>query len=360
MGTTDSITLTRVLTTAAGWHASDVHFIIGNQPTLRIDGKLKILEDEEIVAPELIEAIAAIVLNDQQRQQLAQQKDVLAAYSLNPQIRFKVTAVYQRGSLALSLHLIPATVRRLGDLQLPAPVSRFPALTKGLVIITGPYGSGKTTTMNAIVDAINATRAANIVTVEQPIEYLFVNNKSLIEQREIGRDAISAEQAIVAASREDVDVIVVSEANSASVLEALLNAAEASRLVLTTMATDSVIGTIDKILNSFPAADLPKIRTQLSAVLAGVVSQRLLPKVGGGQVAVADVMVPTPPIRAVIRDGALVQLANVIQTSREAGVVSFDRQLAQLVQAGTISAADAVQNAQDPSMIKTASRSPST
>lgn len=351
MGTTDSITLTRILTTAAGWHASDLHFVVGNQPTLRVDGKLKTLEDEQIVTPEFIESVTAIVLNDQQRTQLAAQKDVVAAFSLNPQVRFKVTAVYQRGSLAIALHFIPSTIRRLEDLQLPPPVSKFPSLTKGLVIITGPYGSGKTTTMNAIVNAINETRAANIVTVEQPIEYLFVNNQSLIEQREIGRDALTSEQAILAASREDVDVIVVSEATSASVIEALLNAAEASRLVLTTMATDSVIGTIDKILNSFPSADLPKIRTLLSSVLGGIVSQRLLPRVGGGEVAVAEVMVPTAPIRAVIRDGALVQLANVIQTSRGSGLISLDRQLAQLVQSGTITLEDAMQNAQDPTVL---------
>lgn len=357
MGTTDTITLNRVLTAAAGWQASDIHFVVGNPPTVRVDGQLKILEDEQIVTPEFIEGMAGVLLNDQQRQELAAKKDLVAAYSLNPQVRFKVTAVYQRGSLAISLHLIPTTIRRLESLQLPEAVKEFPNLTKGLVIVTGPYGSGKTTTLNALVNAINETRAANIVTVEQPIEYLFVNNKSLIEQREIGRDALTAEQAIVAASREDVDVLVVAEANSGSVIEALLNAAEASRLVFTTMATDSILGTIDKILNSFPASDLPKIRTQLAAVLAGIVSQRLLPKVGGGQVVVAELLVPTSPIRAVIRDGALVQLANVMQTSRVAGAASLDRQLAALVQNGTIALEEALQNAQDPSTFKTLTRS---
>lgn len=348
MGATDSISFNRIVTTATGWQASDIHFVVGNQPTVRIDGKLKLLEDEQLVTPEFIEVVTKTLLTEPQRQQLVNQKEISAAFSLNPQARFKVTAIYQRGSLAISLHVIPSTVRRLGDLSLPPPVTGFAALTKGLVIVTGPYGSGKTTTLNAIVNAINETRSASIVTIEQPIEYLFVNNKSLIEQREVGRDALSIEQAVIAASREDTDVVVISEATTPSVIAAALDAAEASRLVLTTMNTDSVLGTIEKILNSFPSTDASKIRTQLASVLAGIVSQRLLPKIGGGQVAVAEVMVPTPPVRAVMRDGALFQLNNVLQTSRESGLVSLDRALAQLVKTGIINVADALQNAVDP------------
>ena len=352
MGATDNITFNRVLTTAAGWHASDLHFIVGNQPTVRIDGKLKTLEDEQIVTPDFIDIVAKTVLTEQQRQQLTTQKEITTAFSLNSQARFKVTAVFQRGSLAISLHVIPTNVRRLEDLQLPEVVKSFATMTKGLVLITGPYGSGKTTTLNAVVNAINETRAATVVTIEQPIEYLFVNNKSLIEQREIGRDALSVEQAVIAASREDTDVIVIAEASSPSVISAALDAAEASRLVLTTLNTDSVLGTIEKILNSFPSTDVAKIRTQLSSVLVGVVSQRLLPKIGGGQVAVAEVMMPTPPVRAVIRDGALFQLNNVLQTSREAGLVSLDRSLAELVKSGIITPEDAAQSAIDPAAIR--------
>ncbi len=350
MGATDTITFTRILTTAAGWHASDIHFVVGNQPTVRIDGKLKALEDEQIVAPDFIEVIVKTVLTEPQRQQLLTQKELTAAFSLNPQIRFKVTAVYQRGSVAISLHSISSAVRRLEDLNMPPAVATLAQLTKGLVVVSGPYGSGKTTTLNAIVNAINESRSATIVTIESPIEYLFINNKSLIEQREVGRDALSAEQAIIAASREDIDVIVVSESNTASVIAASLDAAEASRLVLTTMATDSVMGTIDKILNSFPSAEESKIRTQLASVLVGIVSQRLLPRVGGGQVAVAEIMIPTPPVRAVIRDGALFQLSNVLQTSRGSGVLSFDHTLVKLVQSGVITLEDAMLNAQDPNV----------
>lgn len=352
MGATDTITFNRILTTAAGWHASDLHFVVGNQPTLRIDGKLKLLEDEQIITPDFIEVIEKLILTEAQIQQLQTQKEVTTAFSLNPQARFKVTAVYQRGSVALSLHVISSTIPRLQDLGFSEVVTTLTTLTKGLVLVTGPYGSGKTTTLNAMVAAINDSRATTIVTIESPIEHLLLNSKSLIEQREVGRDALSYEQAIVAANREDIDVIVVSEASSPSVIAACLDAAEASRLVLTTMTTNTVLGTIEKVLNSFSADEAAKVRTQFANVLAGIVSQRLLPKIGGGQVVVSEVLIPTAPVRAVIRDGALFQLANVLQTSREGGHVSLDRSLQQLVADSVITQEDAMINAQDPNMFK--------
>lgn len=352
MGATDSITLNRILSTAAGWHASDLHFVIGNPPVVRVDGKLVTLDDEPICSPEFIESVGATLLTDDQRRQLLERKEVAVGFSLNQEIRFKVSAVYQRGSLAITLHFIPTKAKRIEELGLPESVLEFTTMSKGLVLITGPYGSGRTSTLNAIITHINQNRAANIVTIEQPIEFQFVNDKSIIEQREVGRDALTPEQAIITASREDVDVIVVAEANSPAVIMAMLDAAEASRLVMSTMSTDSVLVTIEKILNSFPAEDIVKVRTQLSAVLAGIVSQRLLPKVGGGQVVVAEIMIPSAPIRSVIRDGALTQLANVLQTSRQGGSISFDRSLAKMVKDGMITKEDAMLNALDPSSLR--------
>ncbi|MBI3572734.1 MAG: Flp pilus assembly complex ATPase component TadA [Candidatus Kerfeldbacteria bacterium] len=356
MGATDSITLKRIITTAASWRASDLHFIIGSPPMLRVDGKLVPLENETNISPEFMTTVVATLLTTEQRQRLDEKKEVIIATSLNPQLRFKISVLYQRGGLAVSIHFINSTMKSLRDLGLPPAVQEFSQLPRGLVLITGPYGAGRTTTMNAIINDINQTRNASIVTVEQPIEYLFVNNKSMIEQREVGRDALSAAQAITMASREDIDVIVVSEASGAEVLGAILEAAEASRLVISTMNTSSVLATIENIFNSFPAGDLAKVRNQLSNVLAGIVSQRLLPRVGGGVVVVAEVMIPTPPVRAVIRDGALFQLSNVLQTSREAGLVSLDRSLAELVKARTIALEDALASAQDPATVKALSK----
>jgi twitching motility protein PilT len=352
MGSTDTITLNRILTTAASWHASDLHLLVGSAPIIRVEGKLKNLEDEEIISADFTEAVVGTFLSEEQRQRLDREKELVISSSINPQVRFKVSVYYQRGSLALSLHFVSSKPARLSDLGLPAAVTDFAKLNKGLVLVTGAYGSGRTSTVNALIHEINETRNVNIITIEQPIEYLFVNNKSVVEQREVGRDALSFEQAISTASREDVDVIMVSETETRPVLAAILDAAEASRLVISTMNTDSVLATIEKILNMFPAGEQAKTRTQLSNVLAGIVSQHLVPKIGGGVVLVVDVIIPTPPIRAVIRDGALVQLANVLQTSRQAGLVSLDRSLAQLVAAGTISNEDALVHAQDPASFK--------
>lgn len=356
MGSTDTITLNRILTTAASWHASDLHLLVGSAPVIRVEGKLKTLEDEQIVTADFLEAAVGTFLNPEQRQRLEHEKELVVSASINPQVRFKVSAYYQRGGLALSLHFVSSKPAKLTDLGLPNVVMNFAKLTKGLVLITGPYGSGRTTTVNALVHEINETRNANIVTIEEPIEFLFVNNKSVIEQREVGRDALTFEQAIMTASREDVDVIMVSETESQPVLAAILDAAESSRLVISTMNTDSVLATIEKILNTFSTGEQAKVRTQLANVLAGLVSQHLVPKIGGGVVLVADVMIPTSPIRSVIRDGALVQLANVLQTSRQPGLVSLDRGLAQLVTQGTIALEDAIAHAQDPSTLPAAAQ----
>lgn len=356
MGTTDTITLNRILSTAASWRASDLHFIVGSAPILRVDGRLVTLEDEQPVSPDFMDDIVAILLTDEQRQALATNKEIAVAYSFNPQIRFKVSAYYQRGSLAVTLHFIGTTVKRVAELGLPEAANQLATLTHGLVLVTGPYGSGRTTTMNALINEINQARSANIVSIEQPIEHLFINNKSIIEQREIGRDALSVEQALTTASREDVDVIVVSEAAGRGVIGGMLDAAESSRLVISTMNTDSVLSTIEKIINTFPADEVPKARVQLSNVLAGIISQRLLPKIGGGLVPVAEVMIPTAPIRAVIRDGALFQLQNVLLTARDAGMISMDQSLVGLVREGTILLEDALAHAKDPHYVRSQSR----
>jgi len=356
MGATDNIALSRILSQAAGFRASDLHLVIGTQPTVRLDGKLVTLDTEPIVTADFMVSALATLLTDDQRQRLTSDKEIIAAVTLNAQLRFKLTAFYQRGNISISIHFIGTTAAKLADLQLPEVVQGFVSLTKGLVLVTGPYGSGKSTTLTALVNEMNNTRSANIVTIESPIEFLYVNNRSIVEQREVGRDALTFEQAIIAATKEDVDVIVVSEADSPSVMKAMLDAADAGRLVLSTMNSDSPLATIDAILNGVPTAEMPKVRTKLAATLAGIVSQRLIPRIGGGLVLVADILIPTPPVRSVMRDGALVQLANTLQTSRAPGIPNFDRTLAKLVADGSIKLEDAMANAHDPAVVQAASR----
>jgi len=351
-----SIILQRILTTAAEYRASDLHLTVGNPPILRVDGKLVALEQEQVVTPDFMDAVAETILTPDQRTELEKDREIVVAFALEDRIRFKVSLFHQRGFLAASLRLITNELKSLKELGLPPAVQQFAQLTKGLILVTGPFGSGRTATMAALVNEINRTRTAHIVTIEKPIEHLYVNNMSFIEQREVGRDTKSITQALETASREDVDVIVVSEMEEPEVIEAVLTAAESSRLVISTMNTDSILKTIEMIATNAPSEYEVKIRTQLAGTLMGIVSQRLLPKVGGGRVLVAEVMVPNAAIRAVIRDGALYQLANLLTTSREEGTISLDRSLAQLVKSGDILLDDALMHASDRNNLKLLTR----
>lgn len=354
--TSDTIVIDRVLTRVAEYKASDVHLTAGNPPILRVDGKLVPLGDEGIITPDFLERFSELLLNDEQRQELAEKKELVIATTWQKRARYKVSFFHQRGALSASLRLIAPQIRSLSELGLPRIVEQLAQLEKGLVLITGPFGSGRTGTAAGLIDAINQTRAEHIITIEKPIEQIFVNNRSVIEQREVGRDTLSFVQAINTASREDVDVIFVSEMEEPDVIEAVLGAAESSHLIISTMNTDSIVRTVEKILTSFPEEQALRIRVQLAATLQAVVSQRLLPRVGGGRIVVAEVMVPTAPIRAVIRDGQLYQLTNLLQTSREAGMISLDRSLAELVRTGEILVDDALAHAVDRNNLKMLTR----
>lgn len=342
METTDALAIERIITTASEYGASDLHLSAGNPPIIRTDGKLVALEGEPIVTPDTLETLLGMLVSKEQRQALERDRELVLSATLRTQLRIKANLYYQKGTLAASIRFIPSRIRSVRELGLPPIIERFADLRKGLVLFTGPFGSGRTATLAAIIDAINANRPAHIVTIEKPIEYLYIPQKSIIEQREVGRDATSFDAAFAAASGEDVDVIVVSEMEEPRVVRGALAAAAASRLVLSTMNTDSVLRTIERIFYSFPSEELPQIRAQLAEALEGVVSQRLLPRVGGGRIAVAEILMPTSAVRSILRDGALFQLQTILQTSREAGMMSLDRSLAELIKTGEILLDDAL------------------
>lgn len=343
-----TIAIDRILATAAQYGASDCHLSPGTPPILRVDGRLVALEGESIVTPDFVAEVAQDLLTPDQRQRLERDRQVVGTIARANKARYKTSFFYERDVLAVALRFLSPKLRTLKDLGLPPVVQTFAQLERGLVLITGPFGSGRTTTAGALIEEINRTRSEHIVTIEQPIEFLFGNVQSVIEQREVGRDAVSFEQALEAAAREDVDVIFVSDMDSPSVIQAVLDAAESSRLVISTMNTDSVLQTIEKMVTSFPEDEVRRVRVQLAGTLQGIVSQRLLPRVGGGRVAVAEVLVPTPPIRSVIRDGQIAQLANIVATARgEAGTTSLDRALAELVKTGEVQVDEALAHALD-------------
>jgi twitching motility protein PilT len=356
MATNIDLTISRVLSTGAEYKASDLHLTVGNPPILRVDGKLLPLQDEQIITPDFMETFSEAILSAEQKKELKENKELVLAVNMPNKTRYRVNLFFQKGVLAASLRFIPQTIKNIKELGLPQIVEDFAKLTKGLVIVTGPFGSGRTATVASLINNINKTRAVHIMTIEKPIEYIFVNNKSIIEQREVGRDTKSFEQALNTASREDVDVVMVSEMEEKEIIEAVLNTAESSRLVISSMNTDNVLKTIEKIINSFSPQEEEKIRVQLSETLQGIICQRLLPRVGGGRIIVAEVMIFTPPIRTVIRDGALYQLQNIIQTTREEGTISLDRSLAELVKTGEILMDDALAHASDRTNLKMMTR----
>jgi twitching motility protein PilT len=350
--TQGGLAIAHLLSTVAERKASDLHLTVGNPPILRIDGKLNTLAEEAIVTPDFLEDVVKTMLSPDQRRALEERRELTVAYQFENRARFKANVYHQKGFLAVSLRLIPATIPSIAELGLPAIVETFAELERGLVIVTGPFGSGRTTTIAALIQSINQKRSEHIVTIERPIEYLFLNNQSVIEQREVGVDTVSIEQALTTASHEDVDVVMVSELEDADAIRAALTAVESGRLLLTTMTTESAVKTIEKLLLSFNTTELPQVRKQLAENLRGIVSQRLLPRVGGGRIVVAEVLIPNEPIRSVLRDGVLYQLQNILHTSREEGMVSLDRALAELVKAGVVLLDDAMQFTSDRAALR--------
>ena len=345
--TNEQIEINRILTSVAEYNASDLHLSVGNVPTVRIDGELTPLREEQVITPEFLEKLTLFLLDERQKQELEKEREIIFSYNFQNRIRFKINLFYQEGYLSASLRLINSNIKTLLELGLPRAVDQVTKLSKGLVIVCGPFGSGRTSTLAAILNEINNTRDEHILTIEKPIEYIFMDNRCIVEQREVGRDTHSFERALQSAFPEDVDVIMVSDMKNKTVIKNAFDLAEGGRLVFGGMDTDSAVKTIEKLINSFDAQEQHQARVQLSEALSGIIVQRLLPRVGGGRILVAELLIPTPPIRAIIREGNLLQLSNVMQTSREDGMISLDRSLAELVKTGEVLLDSAMQYAVD-------------
>lgn len=350
--TNEQIEINRILTAVAEYNASDLHLSVGNVPNVRVDGELFPLRDEKVVTPDFMNKLSLFFLDEKQKGILKKEKEIIFSYNFQNRIRFKVNIFFQEGYLSASLRLIPTTIKTLKELGLPKAVERVSMIQKGLVIVCGPFSSGRSSTIAALINEINNSRSEHILTVEKPIEFIFNDNQSIIEQREVGRDTNSFEQALKSAFREDVDVVMVSELKSKELIKSALDIAEGGRLIYATMETDSSIKTIERIINSFKKEEQNQIRVQLAEVLEGVIVQHLLPRVGGGRILVAEVLIPTSAVRSIIREGGIYQLENVLQTSREEGMISLDRALAELVRTGEIHLKNALQHAVDKNNLK--------
>jgi len=334
---------------------SDLHLSVGRYPTVRIDGRLVPLDKKEILsAKDTFELVTSILTKERAEAFLAEQEMDLSYELDEGNTRFRVNAFFQRGSVGASFRLISSRIRTLEELNMPSSVYDFTKPAQGFVLVTGPSGHGKSTTLAALIDRINMEKFKHVITIEDPIEYVYTQNRCMIDQREVGTDTKSFANALRAIFREDADVILVGELRDWETISTAITAAETGHLVFATLHTNSAAQTIDRIIDSFPASQQNQIRAQLSGNLLGVVSQRLIPRVGGGRVPAVEIMKANSAVKNLIRENKIHQLDLVINTSADEGMVSLNSSLSRMVKEGEISIEDAVTyttNANDLKML---------
>ena len=316
--------------------ASDLHLQVDLPPMLRVDGSLRPVDDVGVLDAGEVEKLIFSILDDDQKEILLKDKEVDFSFAFGTYGRFRVNAFHERGNLAAALRLIPAQIRTLEDLKMPKIVTEFTKFPRGLVLVTGPTGSGKSTTLAAMVDRINTDRACHILTIEDPIEYAHHSKKSIVVQREIHYDTYSFSAALRSSLRQDPDVVLIGEMRDLETISAAVTIAETGHLVLATLHTNSAAQSVDRMIDVFPPHQQQQIRIQLAGMLQGIVSQRLVPGIGGGRVVAAEILVATGAVRNIIREGKTHQLDAVIQTGADLGMTSMDRVLVQLIQGGEI------------------------
>jgi len=342
-----------VLTRMADERASDVHLSPGFAPAIRVRGKIVGLEEYGPLSSQDTRDTVYSMLNDEQRKRFELHKQLDLAYAVPGVSRFRVNCFFQRGAISAAFRRIPHEIPKLDELGLPKVLGDFTRKPRGLILVTGPTGSGKSTSLAAMLDIINSERDEHILTIEDPIEFLHSHKRCIVNQREIGADAEDFALALKSALREDPDVILVGEMRDLETMSTALTAAETGHLVFATLHTQSTAQTVDRIIDIFPAEQQSQVRMQLSIGLQGIVTQQLLPTADGrGRVAACEVLVPTPAVRNLIREGKTHQIYSAIQTSGSLGMQTMDAHLAQLVRMGRISRDLADQRAAVPEELK--------
>ncbi len=317
--------------------ASDLHLTAGAPPMLRVRGRIAPIEGYPVLSQTDTREIVYSILTGAQRQKLENNWQLDFAYQMPGKARFRVNAYFQRSAIGAAFRLIPFEVVPLESLALPPVVADFATRPRGLVLVTGPTGSGKSTTLASLIDVINSTREEHIMTIEDPIEFLHRHKKCIVNQRELGSDATSFAEALKAALRQDPDVILVGEMRDVETISTAITAAETGHLVFATLHTQDTPQTIDRIIDVFPAAQQGQIRSQLAVALQGIMTQTLIPTAdGSGRCVAAEILVPTPAVRNLIREAKSHQIYSVLQTGASHGMQTMDSSLAQLVRAGKI------------------------
>jgi twitching motility protein PilT len=320
---------------------SDLHLSVGRPPIIRIDGKLYPISGEGKLTAQAIEEAARAVLNDEQWERLKREKQIDFSIDLAEKARFRSNVYFQKGNLGAAFRLIPTKIKTLEELSLPPILYDFTKSSQGFVLITGPCGHGKSTTLAALIDYINRTRQDHIITIEDPIEYLFDPDMCIIDQREILQDALNFPSALRAVFREDADVVMVGEMRDVETISTAITAAETGHLIFATLHTNDAAQTVDRIVDVFPAHQQNQIRMQLAQSLLGIVSQRLVNRIGGGRVPAVEILINNNATANLIREGKSHQINLVIETSKDQGMISINHSLSDLVKQGIISLEEA-------------------
>ncbi len=318
-------------------NASDLHLLVGSPPIVRIDGALLPVPGENVLLHDTISQLMEPVVAADQRQVLEVNKELDFSFSLAEAARFRVNAYFQKGSLAASFRLIPVRIPKIDELGLPGICHEFANMKQGFVLVTGPTGQGKSTTLAAILDEINQNRRVHMVTIEDPIEYMYTSARAIVSQREVHNDTHSWDIALRSVLREDPDVVLIGEMRDFETIAAALTIAETGHLVFATLHTNSASQTIDRIVDVFPENQQPQVRLQLSNTLQAVFSQRLVPMISSGRAVAYEVMLGTPAVKTAVREGKTHMLDNIILTSGDMGMTTLESTLARLVKSGKIS-----------------------
>jgi len=333
--------------------ASDLHISPGHPPIIRITGRLVPLVKKKEISERDSQEIAFTLMSEEQKQRFLKKKDIDFSYSFEEKARFRVNVFFQRGKISCALRFIPSKIKTIEELILPPILHEFTRRSQGFFLATGASSQGKSTTLAAMVDEINHMRADHIITIEDPIEYIFESDRAIIDQREVYKDAISFSRALKASFRQDPDVIMVGEMRDLETISTAITAAETGHLVLATLHTNSTAQTIHRIVDSFPAAQQGQIRAQLSTSLLGVFAQRLVPRISGGLIPACEIMINTPAIGNLIRENKIHEIPLSIDTSAEIGMISLNRYLANLIRAKEVDLETAQRYSLDSSELRT-------
>lgn len=340
--------ITALLELAISRKASDIHLICGSPPVIRVHGQLTAVENTSPLTAEASQALVLPLLNNTQRELFQNNREIDLSYEHTDGTRFRINAYYQQGKVSAALRLLNNEILSLEQLKLPTVMHEITKLRQGFVLVTGPTGSGKSTTLAAMIDAINQTRSEHIVTIEDPIEYLYKTKRSIVSQRELHQDTHSWEMALRSVLREDPNIVLVGEMRDYETIAAALTVAETGHLVFATLHTNSAAQTIDRIIDVFPENQQAQVRNQISSSLEAVFAQRLVPSQTGERIPVVEILLASSAVRNTIREGKTHQIDNIIQTSGSLGMMTFEASLAYWVKSGVIALETATEFALRP------------